>query len=209
MRDGALREMTVRVEGGRLTWGETDAADPLARYFQDHGVVLQEGQTAEVNLESAPLLDGILRRCGESGLMVILDYGYPARRLYDPRGRRGGSLVAYRNHSVEPDLLRDPGAQDLTAHVNWDDLERVAESRGWGTVGRFPLAEFLIRAGLAEAMDREGLGEQAELDAATVAERQEIKRLLDPDGMGSDLKVLVIGRGTMARSAEETLTIDL
>jgi SAM-dependent MidA family methyltransferase len=142
-------------------------------------------------------------------VVVILDYGYPARRLYNSRGRRGGSLVGYREHTLETDLLRDPGGQDLTAHVNWDDLEAVASSRGWGRVGVFSLAEFLVRAGIADAIDRAGLGEEAELDAETIMERQEIKRLLEPDGMGSDLKVLIIGRGDMARIASGSLTVDL
>jgi SAM-dependent MidA family methyltransferase len=38
-----------------------------------------------------------------------------------------------------------------------------------------------------------------------VAERQEVKRLLDPDGMGSDLKVLVQGVGGLADAAAEDL----
>ena len=45
----------------------------------------------------------------------------------------------------------------------------------------------------------------AEIDAETFSARQEVKRLLDPDGMGSDLKVLVQGRGGISDVACELL----
>ncbi len=207
MRDDGLRELMVESTAGGLGWVEQPADDDLRGYFDGHGVVLDCGQYAEVNPGVEGLHGELLHRAGENGLAVVLDYGYPSSRLYDPRGRRGGTLVAYRGHVLEPDLLRDPGSQDLTAHVNWDDLRRAGRSRGWREIGLWQLAEFLIRAGLEDAMSRGGLGPEADLNAATVIERQEIKRLLDPDGMGSDLKVLVQGRGEMASVAEDELSL--
>ena len=49
---------------------------------------------------------------------------------------------------------------------------------------------------------------EAELDAATVSARQEIKRLLDPEGMGSDLKMLVQAKGDMVEVARKVLSLD-
>ena len=209
MRDKVLHEFTVAAQAGSLVWHENRASENLRRYFEGHGVKLEEGQVAEVNLEARGLHGRILDACGAEGLALVLDYGYPAPRLYDPRGRRGGSLAAFRGHRLQRDLLLDPGEQDLTAHVNWDDLQRAAEGRGWQRIGLFPLAEFLVRVGLAGAMERAGLGMEAELDARTVIERQEIKRLLDPEGMGSDLKVLIQGRGLLAETAEKHLLSDV
>jgi len=94
--------------------------------------------------------------------------------------------------------LENPGEQDITAHVNWDDLRGVAEAEGWQEIGLWALAEFLIRSGLAGVAEDLDLGMEAPIDARTVQERQEIKRLLDPEGMGSDLKVLIQGRGSLA-----------
>ncbi len=48
----------------------------------------------------------------------------------------------------------------------------------------------------------------AELDAATVAARQEVKRLLDPDGMGSDLKALVQATADMAANVRAALGLE-
>ncbi len=41
--------------------------------------------------------------------------------------------------------------------------------------------------------------------AEVYAERQEVKRLLDPDGMGADFKVLVQGRGAAVAAAARAL----
>jgi SAM-dependent MidA family methyltransferase len=207
LRNEGLRELWVEAGDGELSWSERPAERRLQQYFEDRGVDLVPGQFAEVNAEAEPVHRRVLDLVGGDGLMLVLEYGYSSRRLYDPRGRRGGSLAAYREHALTTDLLRDPGRQDLTAHVNWDDLRRAAEARGWRELGLWPLAEFLIRAGLERAIGRKGVGPEAELDARTVAERQEIKRLLDPDGMGSDLKVLVQGRGELATVAERALSL--
>jgi SAM-dependent MidA family methyltransferase len=167
-------------------------------------VSLAPGQLAEINPEAEEYHGKLLEAIG-GGLVLVLDYGYPARRLYDPRGRARGSLVSYRRHELGRDLLDSPGERDLTAHVNWDDLRRAAKLRGWQEIALIPLAEFLVRAGLARLVEEQGLGPEAELDADTVTERQEIKRLLDPEGMGSDLKMLVQGRGELAEVAAEIL----
>jgi SAM-dependent MidA family methyltransferase len=47
---------------------------------------------------------------------------------------------------------------------------------------------------------------EAALDAATVTARQEVKRLLDPEGMGSDLKVLIQAKGKMIDVAKSILS---
>lgn len=199
-----LSELTVVETDTGLGWGRRPAAPELEGYFRRHGVELDEGQVAEINPAAESTHRGFLEACGD-GLALILDYGYEAGRLYDPRGRRHGSLVSYHRHEVGRNVLETPGELDLTAHVNWDDLRLAAASCGWAEIGLMPLAEFLIRAGIAERVDEAGFGMEADLDAATVTARQEIKRLLDPEGMGSDLKMLIQGKGELVRIVGEIL----
>jgi len=200
---GLLEWTVVGTEAG-LEWGRRTAGADLRAYFRHHGVELVDGQLAEINPAAEPAHRELLETYGE-GLALILDYGYEARRLYDPRGRRHGSLVSYRRHEVGRNVLESPGELDLTAHVNWDDLRQAATNSSWAEIGLMPLAEFLIRAGIAERVDEAGFGMEADLDAATVTERQEIKRLLDPEGMGSDLKMLIQGKGRLGEIAAEIL----
>lgn len=196
-RGGGLLELWVSVDDRALAWSERPPRNEVAAYFERHRVELADGQLAEANIEAADLHRDLLRAAGDDGLVLVLDYGYEARRLYDPRGRLGGSLTTFSRHRFGRDPLESPGDVDLTAHVNWDDLRFAAETGGWTEVGLWPLAEFLVRAGLEDELEERGLGMDADLDAATVTARQEIKRLLDPEGMGSDLKVLIQAKGEM------------
>jgi SAM-dependent MidA family methyltransferase len=205
MGTNGLCEMWVATEDGRLDWSRRPARGELAEYFANHGVTLQPGQLAEVSLETGPVHRQLLDTVSGDGIVFVLDYGYPADRLYDDRGRIGGSISCYRGHELSRNPLEDPGRLDITAHVNWDDLRSTAVSAGWTEVSVWPLAEFLVRAGLEAEMLAMGVGEQAELTARTVTERQEIKRLLDPDGMGVDLKMLVQATGGMAGLVGEVL----
>lgn len=199
-------EQWVVVRGGALELESRPASSAVRAYLEEHGVVLADGQIAELNLGARPLHRRLLERAGE-GLALVLDYGYEARRLYRSRGRHGGSLTTYRRHRLGRDPLESPGAVDMTSHVNWDDLRLAAADVGWREIGLWPLAEFLVRSDLSGELGDRGLGPEAELDAATVGARQEIKRLLDPEGMGSDLKVLVQARGLLGDAAERLLSI--
>jgi SAM-dependent MidA family methyltransferase len=204
-RDEELRELWVAADRKGLAWSERPARDEVRAYFRDHGVVLEAGQIAEANLSACDSHAAALELAGDRGLMLTLDYGYESARLYDARGRRGGSLATFHRHRVGRDPFASPGEVDLTAHVNGDDLRRPAREREWTEIGLWPLAEFLVRGGLGAELDEMGLGMQAEIDAETFAVRQEIKRLLDPEGMGADLKVLVQAHGQMADIASNLL----
>jgi SAM-dependent MidA family methyltransferase len=206
-RDG-IEELVVGVSAGALEWSRRPPRTEVVAYFERYRVEIEDGQIAEANLGAEALHAVILEAVGDRGLCLTLDYGYEAHRLYDPRGRRGGSLVTYHNHRFGRDPLVTPGRIDVTAHVNWDDLRSAAEKCGWREIGLWPLAEFLVRAGLADELDARGLGIEAALDASTFAERQEVKRLLDPEGMGSDLKLLVQATGDMIEVAREALSLD-
>ena len=77
----------------------------------------------------------------------------------------------------------------------------------WHEVGLWPLAEFLVRGGLGQVLGDSGLGPEVELNSRVVRERQEAKRLLDPEGMGSDLKVLVQAMPSLAGEVGEVLAL--
>jgi SAM-dependent MidA family methyltransferase len=205
-RDG-LCEMWVEAGSDGLAWKHVDARREIRGYFEKHGVTLQPGQIAELSLEWQSGHRDLLRRLPGDAAVLVLEYGYPASRLFNARGRAGGSLSCYRGHRLSRDPLIDPGEWDITAHVNIGDLRSAAAVEGWAEIGWWPLAEFLVRAGIEGAMHRLGVGEEAELTADTVTHRQEIKRLLDPDGMGSDLRMLVQARGAMLDALRKVLKL--
>lgn len=66
----------------------------------------------------------------DTGFFIVIDYGY--RHTEEGSGRfPQGSLMSYRRHVAVDDVLKDPGTQDITAHVDWDALMDEARSSGW------------------------------------------------------------------------------
>lgn len=186
--DGAVGELwVVRGEAGRLAWESGELSRPeLADLLGPESLV--RGQVADLAPGWAPLYRRLARTLGR-GLLVTCDYGYERRRLLDPRVRRHGTLAAYRRHRVHRDVLSDLGEQDLTAHVDFTALREAGEAEGLETVAFTRQALWLAALGIFEELSPEGER------AADLSRRQEAAMLLDPEGMGEEIRVLVQGRG--------------
>jgi len=197
-RGAELRELTVVERDGELDWGER-AADPrYVDYFGERGIELDEGQFADVSLDWTSLYDEICRFVTR-GLIVTFDYGYPEETLFRSRLRRYGTAAAYSRQRVSRDLLANPGKQDLTAHINFTDLIRAGERAGFTTLFFDRQAKLLLALGVTEhelfkPIDQVSADSlQAGVDL--LERRDEARRLVLPDGIGEDIRVLVQGRG--------------
>jgi SAM-dependent MidA family methyltransferase len=189
-----LHELWVTEREGALDWSEHEAPAPFEDYFAERSIELSDGQFADLSLEWASTYEEMCRFL-RRGVIVVFDYGYPEKRLFDPRVRRFGTAASYRQHRVSRDLLVDPGLQDLTAHINFTDLVRSGEREGLRTVFFDRQAKFLLALGGAE---HELLRPVEELEIASLEDgldlrqrREDAKRLLLPDGIGEDIRVLV------------------
>ncbi len=203
----ALVEYYVEHDGhGGLCWslGEPSAPE-LLDYLAEHGLALADGQVAEIRPQAREVHADHLRWCGLDALALILDYGHAGRRLYDARARRGGSLTGYRAHALVADVLADPGETDITAHVNFDDLENAAADAGWERGMTRPLGSFLTIHGALSFLPP-GVATGEPLTPEQWAELSAAKRLLLPSGMGADLKVLTQGRGRAWQAYLEAAT---
>jgi len=179
--ENGLEELRVAWRGERFGWSTAPAPEAHRAHLAGLGVTLAPGQKGEIAPDAA-LLHGHLARALARGSVVAFDYGHPARVLYHPFARPEGTLAVHSGGRRGGDPLERPGEQDLTAHVNWDVLLAVGEAEGLR-------AERLVRQGLF-------LSEIGILDfAASDAEKWRIYRLLDPEGMGEQISVLVQRRG--------------
>ncbi|HUP61122.1 MAG TPA: SAM-dependent methyltransferase [Thermoanaerobaculia bacterium] len=193
-----LHELWVAERDGTFDWTEHEAPPQYEEYFAARGISLADGQFADVSLEwDAYYAD--VARFAERALIVTIDYGFEQRKLFHPRIRRFGTAAAYSAQRVSRDLLADPGEQDLTAHINFTDLERAGEREGASTLFFDSLAKFLLALGITE---HELFRPVHELEAASAEEgmslleaRDEARRLVLPDGIGEDLRVLVQAKG--------------
>ena len=211
--EGRLFELGVVEDAGGFVWTAWPAPPELAEYLSRFGIALAEDQVAEINLEAGPLHRALARLLAR-GRLVAFDYGHRAPVLYHSGARPRGTLAVHARGRRGGDPLERPGEVDLTAHVNWDDLVSSGEAEGLATTARMRQAEFLIRAGLfedaasgrrageardrrpGEARDRrpgearDGLAGEARSDR-----HLEAYRLIDPEGIGDHLSVLVQSKG--------------
>jgi SAM-dependent MidA family methyltransferase len=189
-RGEELHELWVTERDGALDWIEREAPPAYEVYFAARGVELQDGQFADISLEWEALYADICKVV-ERGMIVTFDYGYPQSQLFHPRARRFGTAAAYAQQRVTRDLLARPGEQDLTAHINFDDLIRAGDARGFATRFFDRQAKFLLALGAAE--HEVFTREPASVDDAMALreQREDARRLLLPDDIGHDIRVLV------------------
>ena len=101
------------------------------------------------------------------------------------------------------DLLANPGEQDLTAHINFTDLERAGQREGATTLFFDRLAKFLLTLDITNhellrpVEDRQSClsGEAGQTGLSVLHQARESARsLILPDGIGEDQRVLVQGK---------------
>lgn len=179
--DGSVGELWVDLDGdGELVWREGEVSDPgLLDLLRGPDVQLQPGQVADLAPGWGPLYRELARRLGR-GMLVTCDYGFERERLLDARIRLHGTLAAYTRQRVHRNPFVRVGEQDLTAHVDFTTLIQAGEAAGLRTVALTRQALWLTACGLFE--------EIREADAAT---RQQAMALLDGEGMGEEIRVLV------------------
>jgi SAM-dependent MidA family methyltransferase len=184
-------EVFVGLGGDGFVDVEAEPSTPaLEERLRIEGVELADGQRGEVCLA----LDGWVAGAAAGlsrGVLLLIDYGYPAAELYDLRRRREGTAMAYLGHVAHDDLYRAVGRQDLTAHVDVTAVERAATGAGLATVGMTTQGPFLAALGAGELL-MEMQGSDADLGAYLEA-RAALVRMIDPAAMGG-FRVMAFGR---------------
>ena len=117
----------------------------------------------------------------DGGAALIVDYGRTESAAVE-------TLQAVRAHRMVK-VLDDPGAADLSAHVDFALLARVARETGAIAAGPATQGAFLDELGIGLRAERIRRGLTA--DAAATLD-QAVARLTDPKAMGQLFKVLAI-----------------
>jgi SAM-dependent MidA family methyltransferase len=196
MRGGALREVYVTAQPDRLVTTESAPSTPaLQAYFDALDVKLEDGWRVEVNLRARDWMSDVAHRLGR-GFVILIDYGHEARELYSA-AHASGTLTTFVRHTMTgpeaspttPPWLLRPGAQDITAHVDFTTIRRAAEVAGMTALGFLDQTYFLM--GLLDGADI-----TADLPPVEqMKQRLALKTLLLPGGLGSTFKVLLLGKG--------------
>ena len=141
----------------------------------------RDGETVELSPQREQAVAAVASRLVRSGgIALFIDYGHA-------RSGRGDTLQAVRRHGFAP-VLADPGEQDLTSHVDFEAVARVALDAGVRVSPLVPQGEWLQRLGIATraaALARSNPGREAAIQA-------DVDRLVGPDRMGRLFKVIAI-----------------
>ncbi len=186
-RDDELREWGVAWDAGegRLAPCLTEPSDPgIAAWIDRQGVRLVEGQTTEIGLDGAAWLSDLSERLG-SAVIVFIDYGDGTAELTGPH-RMDGTLLMYERHQAHADPFRNPGEQDMTAHVDFDLIRDRAVRLGWQAHWYGTQKQFLVDSGVLGKLVRHDIADPFH----PVARRNRaIRQLLLSDGMSELFKV--------------------
>jgi SAM-dependent MidA family methyltransferase len=182
-----LREIRIAESDGVLHELETPLSTPrLTERLAEVSAALEDGWRVEVGLAAYDWT----RRTAESierGFLLLFDYGHAARDLYSA-SHSGGTLMAYRGHVADArGWLENPGALDLTSHVDLTAVERAACEGGMICLAVLDQTYFLANLGITERLSSGS-------DPESLARRLAAKTLLMPGGLGSTMKVVCFGK---------------
>jgi len=160
----------------------------LQAYLDRVGATLEPGWRAEINLAAVEWIRDAARRLTR-GFIIVIDYGHDARDLYSASHSAGTltSFAAHRSGGPESDAttpawLQHPGERDITAHVDFTGVRAAAEAEGLTTIALLDQTYFLL--GLIETFNQQ-----------SALSNQQLKTLVMPGGLGSTMKVLILGKG--------------
>ena len=161
--------------------------DPL------RGLSPVDGQIVEVAPERSDVVSALARSLADRGALLLFDYGYRRERLYAP-WRRDGTLMTFRRHVPGDDPLAYPGEQDITAHIDIDQVGEAAAAAGLRPLSPLSQAEWLHQIGAAALPAAADAGGDTN---AYLAARRAVETLTDPAGLGR-IAVMGFTRGELA-----------
>ena len=182
---GALLEIGVHVIDDEFAWALRPVSATLAQAARR--LELPDDYETEINLAASTLVADLGRRL-ERGVLLFIDYGFPAREFYHPQRNRGTLMCHYRHHAHADPFLW-PGLQDITAHVDFSAIARAAPDLD--LLGYANQAQFLINCGITDLLAAVPAAETARYAPLAA----QVQKLLSPAEMGELFKVIALGKG--------------
>ncbi len=143
--------------------------------------------------EYRPLVTGWIKALANTldmGAILLVDYGYSESEFYHPQ-RVQGSLSCFISHHSHSQPLQYVGLQDITAHVDFTQIAKVADEMELEITGYTTQAGFLLENGITEISDETTENESPE---QRYQRSQELQKLLMPGQMGEVIKVILLSK---------------
>jgi len=180
------QEGGVTLQGGAFAWDWRPAGAQLRAAAE--ALRLPPGYRTEIQLQACAfvrsLADSMTR-----GVILLIDYGFPAHEYYHAE-RSEGTLMCHYRHRAHADPFFLPGLQDITSHIDFSAVARAGGEAGLELFGYTGQAQFLINCGITDIM----LRTPPENAAAYLPRAAAAQQLLSPTEMGELFKVLALGK---------------
>jgi SAM-dependent MidA family methyltransferase len=177
-------EWGVIVDGKKLIWAKIQNSE-----FGSRNPELEAVLPNDYTIEISPAAENWWRQAAGSlarGKLLTIDYGFAAGEQFSP-ARLNGTLRGYFRHHAADDVLANVGEQDLTAHVNFETIQKAGEEVGLKTESFCTQPQFLTRI-LKKAMRDKSLGEW------NASRTRQFQSLTHPEHLGRAFRVLVQSR---------------
>jgi SAM-dependent MidA family methyltransferase len=174
-------ELRVTLKDKHLAWDTADLETDIGQPEVPAGLaaVLPKGFRIEIGPAARAWWQAAAAKL-KRGKLVAVDYGLEQEEFLAPHRIEGTLRASYRHH-VTNDPLARPGAQDLTAHVNFTEIQRAGELSGLRTEALMPQSKFLT--GIAATISH------------WAPERvRQFQTLTHPEHLGRSFKVLIQSR---------------
>jgi SAM-dependent MidA family methyltransferase len=188
VRTGApgTEEAGVALKDETFAWAYRPAAAELLSAAA--ALQLPERYQTEIQLVAR----GFVRTLAQSmarGVILLIDYGFPAHEYYHGQ-RSEGTLMCHYRHRAHADPFFLPGLQDITSHIDFSAVARAGGEAGLELLGYAGQAQFLVNCGITDIM----LRTPPENVAAYLPQAAAAQQLLSPSEMGELFKVIAFGK---------------
>ena len=187
--DDGAEELGVVRNNNAFEWGARPATGQLLAAAKSFD--LAPGYTTEVHLAAYAFVRTLAASL-ESGVVLLIDYGFPAHEYYHPQ-RDTGTLMCHYRHHAHSDPLCLIGLQDVTTHVNFSAIAHAAIDAGLDVLGYTNQAQFLINCGITDVLAATPADDPGYLRLAAQAQK-----LVGPSEMGELFKVIALGKNISA-----------
>jgi SAM-dependent MidA family methyltransferase len=183
---GCIDELGVTEGAEGFRWQPRAAHGALLAAAQAIG--LPPHYTTEIPLAARAFIRTLAAHLAR-GVVLMADYGFPAREYYHAE-RCNGTLMCHYRHRAHDDPFCLVGLQDITAHVDFSAIARVAHESALDVLGYCSQAQFLINCGITDRLAET----PAALGAAYLPLAAQAAKLLSPAEMGELFKFVALGK---------------
>ena len=148
--------------------------------YKDKFINAPDGSIFEISENMNTMIDSIAKLFLKNpGISLFIDYGYLNESI-------GDTLQAVKNHKFSS-VFKNPGSNDLTAHVNFSEIKKSAKKNQNNVFGPIEQGDWLKRLGIYLRLQKliENQHEKNSFDLIN-----DINRLISPDQMGKLFKVI-------------------